>query len=445
MAKKKIVIVGGGFGGAYLAQELESHAAKMDFEVLLIDRRNYFVFYPLLVEAGTGSLEPRHAVVAIRDFLERTEFLMAELVGVDAEKRQLLARVPGTDIEHRITYDHLVLALGSVTRMPPVPGLKDFGFEIKSISDSVALRDRGLQMLEIASGVNDPAKRRELLHFVVVGANYTGVEMAGEFQAFLTTAARRRYKNLDRNEIKITLVEQAPRILTVLDEDLAKYASDDLKRRGIDILTSNSVTALEVDHAILKDGTRLSTRPVIWAAGIAPPPLLKKLPFPVNERGYLDCERTMHVKGVANVWGIGDCAFLPDAAGAPHPPTAQHAIREAKQLARNIVNSLQGKPLENCDVKGVGALAAMGCYSAVAKVFGFKLTGFPAWFLWRTVYLMKMPTLSRKLRVALDWTADLFIHSDTVQLGVHRIDRGAPAVAKVASGPAPEASKAAAT
>lgn len=421
--RKRIVIVGGGFGGAYLAQRLEADAERLGYDVLLLDRRNYFVFYPLLVEAGTGSLEPRHAVVAIRDFLRRTDFLMAELTAVDAKEQVLIAQVPGTEIRHRIPYDHLVLALGSVTRMPPVPGLKEYGFEIKTIGDSVALRDRGLQMLEIASGLDDPAKQRELLHFVVVGANYTGVEIAGEFQAFLNTAARRRYKSLGRDAIRVTLVELADRILPVLDEDLANYAAGDLKRRGIDIRTGTSVSEIHEDHAILRDGTRLPTRTVVWAAGIAPPPLLKQLPFPVNQRGYLECERTMNAKGFANVWGIGDCAFIPDAQGNPHPPTAQHAIREADRLAENLRLVLQGRSPEPCDVKGVGSLAAMGCYSAVAKVFGIKLTGFPAWFLWRSVYLMKMPTLSRKFRVALDWTADLFIHSDTVQLGVHRIDR----------------------
>jgi NADH:quinone reductase (non-electrogenic) len=413
----RIVIVGGGFAGAYCAQALERALRRDEAKVLLLDRNNYFVFSPLLVEAGTGSLEPRHAVVSIRSFLRRTRFRMCEVTEVDLGRNRILARAPAGEREE-IPYDHLILAPGSVTRLPEIPGLAEHGMEMKSLSDAVALRDRAVQMLETADASDDPARRRAFLHFVVVGGNFTGVEVAGEVQIFLRQAGR-LYPNLRREEIRVTLVEISDRILSALDEDLARYAADRLRRRGIDIRLSSSVSRIEPGKVILAGGEALAAHCLIWCAGIQPNPLLRTLPLALDPRGYLPCEADLRVKGLENVWAIGDCAVIPDPGGRPYPATAQHAVREGTHLAENLARLLAGRPTRPFVYSSLGELVPLGCRTAVARVFGFKLSGFPAYFLWRSYYWLRMPGWARKFRVALDWTADLFFSRDYVQLGVH--------------------------
>jgi NADH dehydrogenase len=421
----RIVIVGGGFGGAYCAQKLERLLRPGEAEVVLLDRNNYFIFYPLLVEAGTGSLEPRHAVVSIRSFLDRTRFTMAEVVSVDRDRREVVARLPDGRQDFRLAYDHLVLTPGSVTRVPEIPGLKDHAFEIKSLADAVHLRDHAIRQLERADAGGDQKMRRRLLHFVIVGANFTGVEVAGEFQVFLRRA-RRRFANIDQEDIAVTLVEIGPRILPALDRDLAEYATERMTRRGVDVRLQTSVDSVEAQQVVLSDGTRLATETVIWCAGIAPSPLVERLAVPVDDRGYILCDRELRVQGSDHVWAIGDSAVNLGPQDEPYPATAQHAVQQGQQLARNLVRVLRGRPPLPCDIRSKGALAALGCRTGVAKVFGVRLSGFPAWFLWRTVYLMKMPGLARRLRVALDWTMDLLFPKDIVQLGLSEAPPAAP-------------------
>jgi NADH:quinone reductase (non-electrogenic) len=416
---KRIVVIGGGFAGAYCAQVLEKTLPSTLAQVVLLDRNNYFVFHPLLIEAGTGSLEPRHAVVSLRAFLKRTTFRMAEVTEVDLARREVHCQPPGDAPAEIIGYDHLVLAPGSVTRLPDVPGLEQHGLEMKSLSDAVTLRDRAVRLLETADSSTDPGRRRELLHFVVVGGNFTGVEVAGELDVLLARA-RRLYRNVRPQECRVTLVELSGRILSALDEDLAAYAAFRLSRRGIEIRLKESVTRIDPDRVTLSGGETLSCRTVIWCAGIQPGPLVKRLHVPVGAKGYILCERDLRVRGFDHVWAAGDCAVIPDRDGRPYPATAQHALREGAHLARNLGRALGGKPTLPFTYTTLGSLAPLGCRTAVAKVFGMKLAGFPAYFLWRSYYWLRMPGLSRKVRVALDWTADLFFSRDFVQLGLHR-------------------------
>ncbi len=418
--ERRVLILGGGFGGAYCAQDLERAGRGLGVDTQLLDRNNYFVFYPFLVEAGTGSLQPRHAVVSIRSFLRSATFRMAEVLGVDLERRQVTCRTVGTDADDVLAYDHLVLALGSITRLPEVPGLREFGYELKSLADAVALRDHAITMLEAADALPDRERRRSLLHFVVVGGNFTGAEVAGEFHAFLRDASR-RYPNLRPDDCAVTLVEIADRILGALEPDLSDYAARSMRRRGIDVRLKTSVTVIEKNRVFLRTGESLPASTVIWCAGIAPNPMIRKLAVPVDARGYILCERDLRVRGFENVWAIGDCAVNLGPDGAAYPATAQHAVREGAHLARNLTRVLSGQSALPFDYTSQGALAALGCRTGVAKVFGLKLSGFPAWFLWRTVYLLKMPGWWRKARVALDWTVDFFFPRDFVQLGVHRV------------------------
>jgi NADH dehydrogenase len=401
----RIVILGGGFGGAYCAQALER-----------VRRRGADV---LLIEAGTGSLEPRHAVVPHRAFLRSVRFRMAEVTGVDLTRRVVVARTPGEASAAEIPFDHLVLALGSVTRLPDVPGLRRHGFEMKSLPDAVQIRDRAIQMLERADACPEAARRRALLRFIVVGANFTGVEVAAELQVFLRQA-RRRYPNVAPGDIDITLVEMADRILPALDASLADYAAAKMLRRGIGIRLKSSVAMIEAEEATLTGGEKLPSHTVIWCAGIRPHPLIAQLGLPTTPQGYLACDATLRVQGQETIWAVGDGASIPDPSGGHYPPTAQHAVREGRHVAANLERVLDGRDPVPFRYASMGSLVPLGCRSGVAEVLGIRLSGFAAYFLWRTYYWLMMPGWSRKLRLAFDWTADMFFARDIVQLGIHR-------------------------
>jgi NADH dehydrogenase len=418
-SRTRIVIVGAGFAGATCARRLERLLRPGEADVLLIDVHNFFVFTPLLVEAGIGSLEPRHVIVPIRQFLSRrTRFRMAEVTGVDVQARRVFYHMIGEDEPRVAEYDHLVLATGSVTSLPPVPGLAEHGYEIKSLADAVGLRDRAIHMLERANVCADEAQRRALLHFVVVGANYSGVETAGEFNEFLRAGAR-QYRNLKPSDVRVTVVERLPRILPAMPASLATYALGKLRAAGIDVRLETTVTRLAADHAVLSTGERLDAHTVVWAAGIAQNPLARVLPLPQDARGYLLCEADGRVRGQQNVWAIGDTAVNPAPGGGVYPPTAQAAVRQGTCLAQNIARVLRGGAAKPFAFRDLGAVSAIGCRSAVADIMGIRLSGFAAWWVWRTIYLLKMPTLSRKVRVMIDWTLELFFKREIVQLGLH--------------------------
>jgi NADH dehydrogenase len=416
---KRIVVLGGGFAGTTCVQSLQKRLRRGEAEILLIDRNNYAVFTPLLIEAGTGSLEPRHAVVPVRAFLKTADFRMAEVRGVDFDQQHVTYRLIGAGADEQIPYDHLVIALGSVTRLPDVPGLREHGHEMKSLADAVALRDRAIGLLERADATADPDERRAMLHFVVVGGNFTGVEVAGEFDMLLRSACR-RYPHVAADDVTVTLIELSDRILRALDEDLSDYATSHLGKRGVQVLLETSVARIDRDRVTLADGRTLDAHTVIWCAGIDQNPVVREWALPADDLGYTLCERDLKVKGMDNIWSIGDGAFNIDADGRNYPATAQHAIQQGRHLARNLAAALRGRPTRPCDIRSKGALAALGCRTGVAKVYGIKLSGFAAWWLWRSVYLMKMPTLARKVRITLDWTVDMLFKRDYVQLGIHR-------------------------
>lgn len=422
--RTRIVIVGGGFSGAYCAAELDRKLRGKNVDVLLINGTNYFVFYPLLVECGTGALQPRNALVSLRSFFRHGRFMCARATKIDVHKREVTVRVGEGLPDETIQADHLVLALGSVTLMPPIPGLRDHAFEMKSLADAISLRDRAIHMLELASFVNDDNLRRELLHFVVVGGSFTGVETAGEFHAYMKKAAR-FYPRLDPSMVRMTIIDRGDRLLKALDPRLSEYTRRHFERRGIDVKLGRTITHVEARSCTLDDGSTLATRTVIWAAGVAPHPLIASIDVP-TERGWIVCEPDGRIKGFNQVWGVGDCAANPDPTGKPYPATAQHAVREGKHAARMIANTLRGLKTEPLVYKTQGSLAAFGRFDAVAQVAGIRIAGFLAWFMWRTVYLMKMPGIVKRIQVALDWTVD-FLPRDYVELGVHRVRRANPA------------------
>ncbi len=419
MDRKRAVVVGAGFGGSAAASRLARLLPASEWEVVLVDRNNYLLFYPLLPEVAAGTLEPRHVVVPARSFLPKGRFVCAEVTGLDLRRRRIhLANED--EPAWSMPYDHLVLALGSVTRMPPVPGLREHGFELKTIADAASLRDHGISLLERAAITKDPELRRELLRVVVVGANFTGVELAGEYQDFLRDACR-AYPELNPDDVDVVVVEARSRILPALPEGLANYALTHLERRGLRFATQRTVVRVDRRGAELSDGTWLPSRTVVWCAGIAPNPLIAECgDLPKNDLGYIETSSDLRLRGFDDVWAIGDSAFVPQADGQGYPATAQVASRQGEHVARNIARAARGQALTAFSFRSRGALAALGCRTAVAEVFGLRIAGFPAWFLYRTVYLLKVPTFGRKLSIVTDWTVDLFAKQMPVQLGLHR-------------------------
>jgi NADH dehydrogenase len=302
--------------------------------------------------------------------------------------------------------------------MPEVPGLREFGFGMKSLADAVALRDRAIGLLELAEQSEDPDLRRAMLTFVIVGGNYTGVEVAGEFNEFLSDATR-WYSSLRPEDVRLVLVDHGSRILGTLDESLSRYASDRLSRRGVEIRLQETVTRIHERRAELGSGEVLDAWTVIWAAGVAPNPLLSQEEAAKEEGGYLACDPDLRVRGRPQVWAVGDCAKNPDPSGKAYPPTAQHAIREGEQAARNLVHVLRSETTRPLVYHSRGMMAPLGRHQGVARIFGVRLSGLAAWFLWRTFYLAKMPGTGRSLRVVMDWTLDWFFRRDCVQLGIH--------------------------
>lgn len=413
----EIVVLGGGFAGAYCAKRLEKLLRKQPVNITLVNERNYFVFTPLLVEAATSALEPRHVIVPLRGFIRSGKFVMARVEDID-ESAQVVSVQPEFGDQLKLRYHHLVIALGSVTHLPSIPGVNEFAFGMKTLADATALRDRAIGMLEMANLAPDHDHRQSWLTFAFVGAGYTGVEAAGEFNAFLKESLR-QYPQLKQSDIRVLLIQRSGRILDALDEAMSEKASRVLRRNGVEIRLNESVSQVSETSLTLESGEEIVSHTVVWSAGVAPPPLLRKLNLPVNSHGYLECERDLRVKGRDSIWGIGDCASNPDAAGNPYPPTAQHALREGRKAADNLAAVLNGRPTTPLDYHSKGTMAPLGGRQAIANLFGMHLTGFVAWLFWRTVYLGIMPGLGRKLRVAMDWTADLFFRRDYSQQQFH--------------------------
>jgi NADH dehydrogenase len=417
---KRIVILGGGFSGAYAVKAARKFAETSKADVLLIDRNNYLLFYPLLVEAGVGTIEARHVVVPIRKFLKKERFLMAEVVAVDLVGQSVSVRVIDQDAITNIHYDHLIIGLGSVTKAPDVPGLEQYGFMVKTLDDALGLRDRAIRLLELANTVRDSEMRRELLGCITVGANYTGVEFAGEFHAFLLEASE-SYPNVQKEDIGMTVLEFADKILSATSPKLAAWCMSTLEKRGVKIQTGTTLTEVGATYAITTKNERIPCRTVVWAAGIAANPLLKSIQgLPLNKHGYVDCNTDLSVKGFENVWAIGDAATVLGPSGKPFPATAQTASREGPKVMKNIAARLRGEPTEPFNYKELGAFAAIGRKQAAADVLGLQLTGFLGWVMYRGTYLMKMPSLGMKMRLLADWTTEIVFKNEPVQLGINR-------------------------
>jgi NADH dehydrogenase len=388
-------------------------------EVTLVNRDNFFLFTPMLHEVAASDLDLTTIVNPVRKLLRRVNFFAGEVERIDLAARRVLVSHGFDHHHHELEYDHLVIGLGSITNFFNLPGLAERALTMKSLGDAIALRNRLIAHLEEADTECAAGIREDLLTFVVAGGGFAGVETVAAINDFLRSAIR-FYSHLREDMLRIVLVHPGTTILPELGEKLGSYAQRKLSARGVEIHVDTKVSAVSDAGVVLSDGTMLRTNTLVWTAGTSPNPLLDTLPCR-KERGRLAVDEFLQVAGWPGVWALGDCSVVPDLrTGKAHPPTAQHALREGKTVALNIAAAIQGAPPKAFDFKTLGQLAAIGRRTGVANVFGVNFSGFIAWWLWRTIYLSKLPRFDKKLRVAIDWTLDLIFSKDLVQFMTFR-------------------------
>jgi NADH dehydrogenase len=418
MKKTRIVIAGGGFAGLYAAMQFDKTLARRaDVEVTLISRENFILFTPMLHEVAAGDLYPGDIVNPLRRILRHVKVVEADVQSVDLQKRLVRCTAGMAERELNFEFDHLLLTLGSETNFFNMDDVRDWSVTMKSLSDAALLRNRMVALLEEASLQSDEAARRQLLTFVTAGGGFSGTETTGAVNDFVRETVR-YYPQLREELIRVVVVHPGNFLLPELGEELGRYAEGKLRERKVEVIKGQRVANYDGVVVTLSDGTAIPAGTLIWTAGVKPSPVISSLPCQ-KERGRLLVNEDMSVPGVVGLWAAGDCAAIPDVKGGTdkfYPPTAQHGIREGVTVAKNIEATILGRPLEPFRFKMLGQLAAIGHHTGVAMVFGIKFSGFIAWWFWRSVYLMKLPRLAKKLRVMVSWTLDLFFGREIEQM-----------------------------
>jgi NADH dehydrogenase len=419
---QRIVILGGGFAGMRIAACLEDQLSEdRSVSIMLVSETNALLFTPMLAEVAGSSLEPSHISTPLRNSLHRAEFIRGRAVDVDLERRLVITDEAAGSSRREIPYDHLVLALGSVSNHMGMANIEKLAFNFKSLLDAIRIRNHIIEMFERADREPDPLRRRPLLTFVIAGGGFAGVELAGAINDF-AHGIMADYPALHPGELSTVLVHSRDRILPELSETLARYARQRMEARGVTFRLNARLTDARPGVVVLSDGS-IQTETLIWTAGTAPNPLVKSLPLEKNNRGAVIVDSTMAAPNHAGVWALGDCAAVNDAkTGKPCPPTAQFALRQAEVLARNICAWLAGRPMQAFHFDSLGQLCVVGHQTACAELTipfsagrSMRFSGLFAWLIWRGVYLSKLPGLERKIRVLIDWTIELFFPRDIVQ------------------------------
>lgn len=403
-ARGGVLVVGGGFAGAYVARQLGDRGAT------IVSKDNFMLYTPLLPEAASGTLEPRHTVVPLRVMCPHAELILGAVTALDLEAQT--AAVETDEGPQTVSWSDLVLALGAVPRTLPIPGLSEHALSFKTLPDAINLRNHVLHQLEAADAALDEQERARRLSFVFVGAGYAGVEALAELSD-LAEDALRYYPRLKSAPRRWVIVDAAPRILPEIPPPLGDYAASELRRRGMEIHVDTTLESVTADEAVLGNGTRIPTNMVVWTAGVAANPLLREWPLPLDEKGRVEVDELLRVRGHEHVWALGDCARVPNARSrGVDPPTCQHALRQARRLARNLVG-----PPQPYGYLMLGQVATLGRHKGIAEVLGLRLRGFLGWWVTRSYHLYQLPTAQRKLRVVVDWTVSLFFRRDVVELG----------------------------
>ena len=403
----------------YTALRLQRKLRRSEADITVVDPRNYMQYQPFLPETAAGSLEPRHVVVPLRKVLRRCRVITGTVTGIDHANR-VATVAPVERAEQQVPYDVVVVAPGSVVRTLPIPGLAEQGIGFKTVAEAIFLRNHVLSRLDYAASVTDEALRRKALTFVFIGGGYAGVEAFAELED-MARYATRYYADVEPEDMRWVLVEAAGRILPEVSVPMSEYTVRQLLKRDLDVRLHTRVESLVDGHVVLSDGEEFDAETIVWTAGVKAHPMLARTDLPLDAKGRLVCTTDLRVAGVEDAWSAGDCAAVPDLTaeepGVTTSPSAQHAVRQAKTLATNIVATLRHRPLVDYKHKHVGSVASLGLYRGVAEVYGIRLRGVAAWFMHRTYHLSRMPTLNRKSRVLADWTLALFFPREVVSLG----------------------------
>jgi NADH dehydrogenase len=418
--KTKIVIAGGGFAGLYAAKYLDKGLARRaDIEVTLISRENFILFTPMLHEVAAGDLSPGDIVNPLRRILRHVNVIQADIQAIDLPTKKIRCLAGVRNMELEFEFDHLLLTIGSETNFFDLQGVRDWAVTMKSLSDAAVLRNQMVALLEEASLEKDEARRRELLTFVTAGGGFAGVETAGAVNDFVRETVK-FYPSLREERIRVVVVHPGKFLLPELGEELGRYAEQKLSQRNVEIIKGVRVAGYDGSVVQLSDGTSIPASTLIWTAGVKPSPVIAQLPCQ-KEHGRLLVSEYLAVTGVPGLWAAGDCAAVPISNTEKfHPPTAQHGLRQGVIAAKNIAALVLDRPLTSFRFTTLGQLATIGRRTGVAMVFGFKFSGLIAWGMWRSIYLMKLPRLAKKLRVMMDWTLDLLFGRDIEQMIILR-------------------------
>ncbi|URM95825.1 NAD(P)/FAD-dependent oxidoreductase [Actinomadura madurae] len=424
---RQIVIVGGGYVGMYTAlrlqKKLRGELRRGEVGVTVIDPQSYMTYQPFLPEAAAGNLEPRHVVAPLRKVLKRCRVVNGFVTRIDHASRRLTIRPAGASTagvpERDIDYDMLVVALGSISRTLPIPGLADCGIGFKTVEEAIFLRNHVLHQLDIAaSNPGDEDVRRRALTFVFVGAGFAGIEAMAELEDMARDACK-WYPTIDAGEMRWMMVEATDRILPEVGPEMGRHTADALRRRGIEVKLETLLKSAEKRRIVLSDGEEFDAGTLVWTAGVKPHPVVRESDLPLDDKGRVKTTAELTVDGLEHVYAAGDNAAVPDLTGKGEftAPNAQHAVRQAKRLGDNIAADVRGKPRKPYRHAYVGSVASLGLHKGVANVYGVKLRGLPAWVMHRTYHLSRMPTVNRKFRITMDWTLALFFQREIVSLG----------------------------
>ncbi|WP_131743254.1 NAD(P)/FAD-dependent oxidoreductase [Actinomadura roseirufa] len=415
-----ILIVGGGYVGMYTAlrlqKKLRRELKRGEVKVTVVDPNSYMTYQPFLPEAAAGNISPRHVVVPLRRVLPKCTVRKARVTELNHDEGWAIVQ-PLAGPPERISYDYLVMAAGAVPRLLPIPGLAEHGISLKTVGEAIHLRNHVLEQLEIAESTDDVELRRKALTFVFVGGGFAGVEAVAELED-MSRHATKYMRKVTPQDLRFILVEAADRILPEVGPEMGKWTAEQLRGRGIDVKMKTLLRSAEGGLIELSDGSRFPAGTLVWNAGVKPSPVVRHADLPVDERGRVKGTEYLTIQGLVRAFTAGDNAAIPDLTqeGMFCPPNAQHAVRQSKVLADNIIRSLRGKSLKPYVHNNVGAVAGLGLHKGVAQTYGFKVKGWPAWFMHRSYHGAKVPTFNRKLRVLADWTLALFLKRETVSL-----------------------------
>ncbi len=415
----RILVVGGGYVGMYTALRLQRKLGRRRASITVVDPQPHMTYQPFLPEAAAGSVEPRHVVVPLRKVLRRCHIITGRVTGVEHNRRTATVEAADGHVED-LGYDVLVMAPGSIARTLPIPGLAEQGIALKTIGEAIYLRNHVLSRLDAAGSTINPDLRRKLLTFLVVGGGYAGIEALAELEDMARYASR-YYETIAPQDMRWVLVEATSRIMPEVSPTMGVYTVERLTKRGIEVYLDTRVTTMEGGHVVLDDGTEFDADTVVWTAGVKANPVLQQTDLPLDDRKRVRCEATLQVVDCPDVFSAGDCAAVPDLSkddpAATCSPSAQHAVRQAKVLADNVIAHLQGRPLRRYKHSYAGSVASLGLYRGVAEIYGIKLKGVLAWFMHRTYHVSRMPTFNRKVRILADWTGALLFRREVVALG----------------------------